>query len=178
VNLTIRAAEAHELDDVLGVMDEAAGWLPTVGMGEQWPASFSRDPAWVERFRGWMGQGRVFLARVDDGAAVGCFRLLDADDHMWGDQPARALYLHSLAVRRSAAGQGLGQAMLDWALQHAASTGAEELRLDCWAGNERLKRYYAEAGVEARGETMVASEPEGEHAHRDYRVAKFAKKVG
>jgi len=173
----VRAAGPNELDDVLGVLDDAAAWLQVIGMTEQWPASFSAEPAWVERFTRWTAEGRVFIARDANGVAVGCFRLLDADDHIWTNESGSALYLHSLAVVRRAAGQDVAKAMLDWAVAFAARRGIEELRLDCWAGNERLKRYYVDAGFDPRGEAMVASEPDGENDHKDYYVAKFAKKV-
>ena len=79
-------------------------------------------------------------------------------------------------TRLRSAAKVLGPAWLRrcWhgACEHAALRGAGELRLDCWAGNERLKRYYLDAGFEARGETEVVDE-DGSR----YWVTRFAKKV-
>jgi GNAT superfamily N-acetyltransferase len=92
-----------------------------------------------------------------DGVASGTFRLLETDERVWPEAaPGEALYLHSLAVCRSAAGSGLALQMLDWARARARERGCSELRLDCWAGNERLKRYYLEAGFEPRGDITLA----------------------
>jgi ribosomal protein S18 acetylase RimI-like enzyme len=169
--LQIRVAISGELQDVLGVLDDAASWLQSIGVTEQWPPSFSADPAWVTRFERWTADGNVYIARDDDGSAVGCFRLMLSDDHIWQAQPAKALYLHSLAVTRLSAGQGIARHLLDSALEIARANGVDELRLDCWAGNERLRRYYIDAGFEFRGETEV--DDDGSR----YWVARFAKTV-
>jgi GNAT superfamily N-acetyltransferase len=60
--------------------------------------------------------------------------------------------LSRLAVSRSVAGQGVAMRLLDWAVDYARSRGKRELRLDCWAGNERLKRFYTDSGFDARGD--------------------------
>ena len=173
--LEIRAEALAELDDVLAVLDDAAAWLQVIGMREQWPASFSADPAWVERFRGWAGLGRVYMAKDADGATVGCFRLEYADPHIWHDDSGRFVYLHSLAVHRRVGGSGVAPAMLDWAWRYATSIGAEELRLDCWAGNDRLVRYYETSSFEPRGKEHLVLDRPGIFGHQDYWVAKFAR---
>jgi protein-tyrosine phosphatase len=93
------------------------------------------------------------------------------DDHIWPADPVKALYLHSLAVIRPSAAQGVAGQLLSSALEIATNAGVDELRLDCWAGNERLKRYYVGAGFDPRGEIEV------DDAGSRYRVALFAKSV-
>jgi GNAT superfamily N-acetyltransferase len=175
--VTIGPATPHELDDVLAVLDDAAAWLQAIGVTEQWPASFSGDPAWVARFSSWVADGRLFIARDAAGAAAGCFRLMPNDRHIWGDDGGANLYLHSLAVRRASAGDGVAAAMLAWACDYAGSHGAEELRLDCWAGNDRLVRYYADAGFEPRGVEHVVEGEGGLWSMPAYWVAKFARRL-
>jgi GNAT superfamily N-acetyltransferase len=173
----VHVASPDELDDVLAVLDEAAAWLQSIGVTQQWPASFSGEPAWAERFQRWLAEGCVYLARDADGIAVGTFRLMPRDVSLWQDDSGRHLYVHSLAVRRSSAGGDVAPLMLAHALEVAASRGAEELRLDCWAGNERLLRYYEDAGFESRGQHHVLLETPGVWGHQDYWVAKFARPV-
>jgi GNAT superfamily N-acetyltransferase len=175
--VTIGPATPHELDDVLAVLDDAAAWLQAIGVTGQWPASFSGEPAWVERFRDWAGDGRLFIACDDAGAVVGCFRMMLSDRHIWGDDNGSNLYLHSLAVRRAVASAGIGAAMLTWACDYAARAGVAELRLDCWAGNDRLVRYYTDAGFESRGVALVAEGEGGMRSMPAYWVAKFAKRL-
>jgi ribosomal protein S18 acetylase RimI-like enzyme len=92
----------------------------------------------------------VYLAFVHDQPA-GTFALFRSDLENWGEQPDDALYLHGLVVRRAAAGQGLGHELLRYAAAIAAGQGKRFLRLDCWAGNEALRRFYTAAGFVERG---------------------------
>jgi GNAT superfamily N-acetyltransferase len=57
-----------------------------------------------------------------------------------------------LVVSRAERGTGLGRRLLDWACERARELGRASLRLDCVASNEFLRRYYADAGFEERGE--------------------------
>jgi hypothetical protein len=50
------------------------------------------------------------------------------------------------------AGTGLGRRLLAWAGDGARARGRRSLRLDCVGSNTFLRRYYAEAGFEKRGE--------------------------
>ena len=81
-----------------------------------------------------------------DGVIVGTLTLTWADPHVWGEQPDDAGYVHGLAIRRDAAGQGIGAAMLAWAGRAVAAAGRPYLRLDCMATNARLRAYYERAG--------------------------------
>src|SRR4051812_14778406 len=170
-------ARPDDLTAVLGVLDDAAAWLQSIGVTKQWPASFSGDATWLKRFERWVRDGKVYIARDDDGAAVGCFRLMLSDDHIWPLEPVKALYLHSLAVTRLSAGQGIARQLLEFALEVAGAKAVDELRLDCWAGNDRLRRYYTDAGFEFRGEARIPEDADQRGANRQYWVAKFAKKV-
>ena len=177
LDVKIYRATRAELDAVLLTLTSASSWLHSIGITEQWPASFVDDPVWADRFGTWIDERRVYIGFDAARGMLGCFRLMDSDEHIWVDEPGSALYLHSLAVWRFAAGWGVAQTMLDWALRHAARRGVDELRLDCWAGNERLRRYYLEAGFEFRGEARIPEDADQLGANREYWVVKFAKKV-
>jgi GNAT superfamily N-acetyltransferase len=82
---------------------------------------------------------------------------LDHGDPVWDDRPAAALYVHRMAVRRSAA--GLGTVILRWAAGVAREQGREALRLDCVASNGPLRAYYEAAGFVHRGDATVAGAP-------------------
>jgi RimJ/RimL family protein N-acetyltransferase len=169
VNLEIRPATPAELDDVLSVLDEAAAWLNSIGVTQQWPTSFSRDASERALVETQLRLGQFHLAYLD-GLAVGVFRLITKDPQAWPEPDAEeALYLHSFAVRRAVAGSDVALNMLAWARGHAAKDGRSELRLDCWAGNARLRRYYASAGFAFRGERSVAMSNGGY-----FEIARFA----
>lgn len=149
-SVRLHVASPGHLRDVLAVLDEAAAWLRRRGV-EQWPSRFERS--WVE---GAVWRGETWLATVD-GTVAGTVTL-DRADPVWDDVPAAdALYVHRMAVRRSAA--GLGAVILGWAAGVARGQGRTALRLDCVASNDRLRGYYEAAGFVHRGDTTVGGAP-------------------
>lgn len=172
MTLAIAPAARQEATDVFAVLDEAAAYLQQIGVSEQWPPSFSADPAWAVLLPRLVGGGLIQVTR-EDGAAVGVFYLgdrpnPDGDAAAWAGVPGAASYLGLLAVRREAAGRGVARAMLDWAAGCATAAGLP-LRLDCWAGNDRLRRFYHEAGFSHKGDVQVTSLRDG----RTYAVSRF-----
>ena len=103
-----------------------------------------------------------------DGArlAGGCI-LTHTPTPEWDGKPGAALYLHKLAVARFAAGRGLGQRLLAESERHATAQRLELLRLDCWDGNDVLRRYYRDAGFQ-EGDAVESY---------GYRVRLFEKRV-
>jgi GNAT superfamily N-acetyltransferase len=179
VNIEVRLARPQGLKDVLGVLDEAAAWLQTIGL-QQWPESYSRDPALVRLAHDLIDKQEMFIA-CDGDAAVGCFRLSFEENAYWPGG-GTACYLFSLAVRRSYAGQGVGQLMLDSAAHFGADRGCAELRLDCFAGNQKLRDYYANAGFEWRGDIEVVSAENSvavpqQNRGRPYYLSLFARRL-
>jgi GNAT superfamily N-acetyltransferase len=142
-------AAPGQVDEVLAVLDEASAWLQGRGV-EQWPSRF--DPSWVE---GAVRRGETWLALV--GGMVSGTMTLGRSDSVWDGLPGTALYVHRMAVRRSA--PGLGSVILGWAAGVARQQGREALRLDCVASNRRLRAYYEAAGFVHRGDVTVAGAP-------------------
>jgi hypothetical protein len=62
-----------------------------------------------------------------------------------------------LAVRRGY--PGLGAALLGWAAESVRDAGRRFVRLDCVAGNPRLRAYYEAAGFAHRGDVAVGGAP-------------------
>ncbi|GAB2755213.1 hypothetical protein GCM10027174_33550 [Salinifilum aidingensis] len=54
--------------------------------------------------------------------------------------------MHGLMVDRSAAGRGLGEALLRWAAEQGRAAGVGLLRLDCVESNTALLAYYRRLG--------------------------------
>ncbi len=142
-------AEPSDLDAVLSILEEAARWLASRGIDQWGPGSSPRG-----RIKNRIGRGEVYLA-VLDGRPVGNVVLQWSDEETWGDVPDVAGYVHGLAIRREAAGRGLGRELLRWAEGRAAAAGKEYLRLDCAAGNRALNAYYERAGFAFRGRAFV-----------------------
>jgi GNAT superfamily N-acetyltransferase len=137
--LVVRAAGHDDLPAVHEILDGAAAWLAEQGI-RQWPIPYPREPiarAFAEREL-WVG------ARA--GRVVATMRTARRDPGIWGEDPFPALYVHALAARREPLGRGSGLELLRWAARAAAREGLKVVRLDCVAGNDRLCRYYRQAG--------------------------------
>lgn len=142
--LTLRRATPADLEGVLTLLARTAGWLNGLGV-RQWPAG--GFPA--ERIEPLIGEGVMYV--LDAGARVPAATIAvdgHADPEFWtsADRPDDALYVHKLAVGRDYSGQGLGEALLDWAALRAAVHGRPYLRLDCAKDNPRLQAYYRRVG--------------------------------
>lgn len=128
-----------------GMWTEASAWLAEIGQ-DQW-----QYPARVERIAASIAAGDCWLAFQDGPVAT---ITLDghADPDFWtpADDPASALYVHRMIVRRPAAGAGLGAGLLDWAAARSVRAGRRWVRLDCWKTNQPLRRWY-----EAQGFVLV-----------------------
>lgn len=150
--LVIEQAKPDELRVVIGIIDEVAAWLHAKGVTQQWPSPTPKS--FVEFMETQIARGDVYLARID-GDAIGTFRFDWTDVDLWQDDPDGGGYVHSFAIRTRAHGKGVGAVMMAWAKRHVRERGKKFLRLDCWGGNEPLKRYYAGLGF-----TFVKNVPE------------------
>jgi GNAT superfamily N-acetyltransferase len=145
--LTIRQAEPADLDTVEQLRAEATDWLASKGL-DQWQRKNPRFPS-RERAANAIDRGACYLAYDADGVLVGTITVDDqADPEFWtsAEQAQPALYVHRMIVAREAAGQNVGGQLLDWAATVATSQSRPTLRLDCWARNRALHRYYAHQG--------------------------------
>lgn len=68
-----------------------------------------------------------------------------------GDWPARAIELHQLYVVAEHLGEGVGPALMDWAIATAREAGASDLLLSVYVDNYRAKRFYARYGFQDVG---------------------------
>jgi GNAT superfamily N-acetyltransferase len=145
-SILVRRAAPVEIDDVTSILSEAAEWLMERGI-EQWPNPFP-----IELVVPSLEQGRTFLA-LSDGVVAGTITLLDSYSY-WPDSPPDALYVRRVAIRRPFV--GLGRFLMYWAERQALRRNKDYLRLDCYSGNESLRRYYESLGFEFCGEIEVA----------------------
>jgi GNAT superfamily N-acetyltransferase len=142
VTLLIRPAAVLDLPAVVALLTEASAWLAARGSDQwQYPPRTDRIAAGIEAGTVWMaiqGQRTVGTITVDDYA----------DPEFWlpADNPADALYAHRIAITRTVAGQRVGVALLNWASLRAEAAGRTWIRLDAWATNNRLQRYYLALG--------------------------------
>src|SRR5712692_1038216 len=146
----VRAGDGN-LDSVLAVLEEAAEWLVAKGIEGPWrPGFFSR-----QAFADQIARGEVYVSRLGE-ETVGTITLQWKDELFWPGASSDAGYVHKLAVRPAYRGRGFGLQMLDWAGQMAKLAGKKFLRLNCLAGNAKLRNYYEKAGFVHVNEVEVA----------------------
>jgi GNAT superfamily N-acetyltransferase len=147
--LTITQATPVEWPEVTAILEDVQRWLRSRG-SPQWTRPF--DHEWIEPK---VAAGEFFIARLN-ARPIAVARILWSDPLFWGDRDnGDALYVHSLAVLREYAGQGIGQQFLDWAAEEARKSGRCFLRLDCAADNRSLCAYYEGAGFVPLGNVQV-----------------------
>jgi GNAT superfamily N-acetyltransferase len=79
-----------------------------------------------------------------DGKVIATFGIKDLDD--WHLRKS-GKYLYQIAIHPDDQGMGFGTVISSWACRYSRSLG-EELYLDCWAGNQKLKHFYSENGFD------------------------------
>ena len=139
----IRVARSEDAQDVAAVLTEAAEWLHDRGT-----PLWARDQFPVEGVAPDCGAGLFFIAWSGPTAA-GTMRLSDMDPDFWPEAAAgEAVYLHRLAVRKSAAGGPVSSALLEYAAQHTRQRRAPYLRLDAESSRNRLRGVYERFGFQ------------------------------
>lgn len=148
--VTVSPAGEADFPRVLAVLEDAAAWMASRGIDQWRPGGFDH----CELLQS-IGRRELHLVRID-GRDVATIILQWADPIFWPPEGHdQAGYVHKLAVRREAAGRGLGRHLLDWAAIQAAERGKRFLRLDCQGTNPELCAYYEKLGFTRCGQKMV-----------------------
>ncbi|HVT46784.1 MAG TPA: GNAT family N-acetyltransferase [Vicinamibacterales bacterium] len=137
----IRPAWPADAVVVSAILREAAAWLD---MRDEtlWRADELETPAIAAD----VDTGLFWIADVDE-VPSGVVRLQRSDPDFWPEVPdGTSLFLHRLAVRRSAAASGVSTALLRFAVERTRELGLESLRLDCEAARPKLRAIYERFG--------------------------------
>jgi hypothetical protein len=173
MELTLRIGRAEptseHLNAILGLIDEAKGWLPSKGTKqwrEPWPDKAQRD----ERVRRALELGATWVV----WETVGGKHILAAtvtvtrkpNPAVWSPQDfdlgGRTVYVHRLITARRYAGWDLGADLIDWTGSRGRRNyGARSIRIDVWTDNVALHDYYMKRGFVRRGTCRDADYPSG-----------------
>jgi GNAT superfamily N-acetyltransferase len=152
MRLSIRQATARDVDEVAGILREAARWLEESGM-----AMWREDELLPIRIADDVRSGLFFLAECD-GEAAGTVRFQLEDELFWRDVPQDdSAFIHRLAVRRRFAGGEISSALILWAIARTHALGRRYLRLDCEAFRTRLQALYERMGFRFHSNRQVGS---------------------
>ena len=97
---------------------------------------------------------------VDGDEVAGVFSVAYEDRAIWGDRECGAhVYLHRIVRASSYRGRGIVDVVLEWARAHCRALARAGLRMDTWANNQQLIRYYQGFGFHLVGTTRIDADP-------------------
>lgn len=135
-------ARAAPIDAAIAVsiLREAALWSLHSGR-----PTWSPDTLSVAAYESAATAGELVLG-YEGGKPAACMLLQRRDTVYWPNDPVgEALYLHKVAVRRTAAGKGWVGRLVHWAREDARRVGARYLRLDT-LDRPKLLMLYVKLG--------------------------------
>ena len=99
--------------------------------------------------------------KIIQGSDVRCiFSVQFSDPLIWGERDASdAIYLHRLVVHPDFRGQRLFEDVLAWAKTLAQQRQLAYIRMDTWADNPRIIRYYESFGFALVGTRKTDDTP-------------------
>jgi len=150
--LRIRRAAADDMEAIIGLIDDARAWLPGKGTDQwakPWPTPAARDARVLRDLKA----GRTWLVHEDgDDTPVATVTCNDKGNRrLWTpeEQLVSAIYIARLIVRRSRAGERIGEALVDWAGACGLRCwSAQWIRIDVWTTNDALHNYYEKRGFQ------------------------------
>ena len=149
--VAIRRATSADTDVLREILIEAAGWVRQLDGSDMWVEG-ELDHQHVQA----EAEAGMFIVAQMDGGVVGVIRFQLEDAVFWPDLDTRdSAFVHRLAVRRSHAGRGVANALLQWAADAARALGKRYLRLDCDADRARLRAMYERVGFQRHSYRQV-----------------------
>jgi ribosomal protein S18 acetylase RimI-like enzyme len=149
MDIQVRPTTVETRHAFSSLLEEANAWQKARG-SEGWTGPFDDD---------WMlpriERGELYLVYMD-GEPVSAFRILYEDRPFWGEREVGdSIYLHTFAVRRSKAGLGVGNAVIEKVVGMGRERGRAKIRLDCFLSNAKLIAFYERNGFRSVGTTSV-----------------------
>ena len=157
MNITIKQATEADIPIIEDILAGAVAWMDDIGQ-HQWEYKNVKWAA-ISQFYG-CSPTDFYIAFADrqsgDGQSAACMALFDHDPDQWPDiAPGESLYLHKVAVRRAFAGQGVSQALINFAKDEAKRRGIATLRLDTHMGRHKVRAVYEKQGFVCVEETVL-----------------------
>ncbi len=141
---TFKIADLKNCHEIVELYNEVTLKLLRKGI-HQW------DYPWrVDCVKDAIQKREVYKAELD-GSIVGAFWIGEANNFSGLLVEKGSLYLSKIAILPHFQGHGIGREIVSFARSFANNTGTA-MYLDCWAGNDKLRQFYLECGLEYLGD--------------------------
>lgn len=105
-----------------------------------------------------IADGRQYKILVD-GVIASIFAVTYSDPQIWlGKEDEAAVYIHRIVTHPDYRGYGFVKIIIDWAKEYSKTKPLDYIRMDTWADNEYLLKYYTSCGFNHVGEIEIAPE--------------------
>lgn len=148
--IEIKQVAEADIPVIEDILLDALNWLDSTG-----------KHMWIKERNTWEFLSAQFAAEEFciaylENKPVGCMALIDYDPLIWKDiKRGKSLFIHRLAVKRIAAGQGVLTALIDYAKTQAIERNINAVRLDCWQDRAKLRAIYEREGFVCVEETIL-----------------------
>jgi ribosomal protein S18 acetylase RimI-like enzyme len=101
------------------------------------------------------------LWKIVSHGQISCiFSVAFSDPFIWHEKNDRSsLYIHRIATNPLNRGQGFFKVVVEWAKHYGRGLGKQYIRMDTWADNRKLIKYYQKCGFRFMGVMPPAISP-------------------
>lgn len=143
MSITITPAQPHHMDVILGLLNEVTLDLHHKGI-HQWKYPWVQSDIEPD-----VTQGNLCLAMIEEHI-IGTFSLKAAANQNFPITD-NSLYLYRIAISPALQGKKIGLEILAEVKKRSHALN-KKVYLDCWAGNQKLRRFYLNAGFKYIGD--------------------------
>jgi ribosomal protein S18 acetylase RimI-like enzyme len=138
-SLTIRNTQSSDLPLIFHLFDQSIQYQEKHG----YPVWKNYDQNAIKKD---IEAGNQYKILVNDRIAI-VFSVAYSDKIIWrAMDTGESVYLHRIVVNPEFKGQKLFGAIVDWAVQHCKEMGLKSIRMDTWAANANIIKYYKSFG--------------------------------
>lgn len=140
-SIAIKQAQENDIPVLESILLDTVNWLSEMNQ-PLWDAD---EVAWSALSKSY--QFGDFYIAYSDGKPSGCMVIIDHDPFFWPDvKKGESLFVHKLAVTKSARKSGAADALIDFFKEQGAVRGVKTLRLDTDALRPKTRAFYERHG--------------------------------
>ncbi|MDV3428373.1 MAG: GNAT family N-acetyltransferase [Bacillota bacterium] len=148
--IQIRSAEIKDTDSIVNILNKVTLHLHKKGIN-QWDYPWS-----YEKIEKDINSGHVYVISAED-LIIGTFSIKNIDKISIAEIEKGSKYLYRIGILPEYQGKNAGIKIINYTFEYSRKLN-KSLYLDCWAGNEKLKSFYKNAGFDYLGDF-----PEGDY---------------